>query len=256
MSLTFASWNINSIRTRAHLVKDWLDRNPDCTLLCLQEIKCETEKFPNLFEEAGFYIAVAGQKTYNGVALISRDPLTITTDHLPGFESDEARYIEAELEGVTIGNLYLPNGNSGGDAGFAKKLNFFEALHQRSLTLQKEERSFAFIGDYNVCPTDEDHAPKALSPDDALLRPESRAGFRRLLWSGLTDALRSLHPAGRHYTFWDYQAGAYQRNSGLRIDHALLSPRLADRLTSFIIDKDERGREKPSDHVPVVISLS
>ncbi|MCX8666131.1 exodeoxyribonuclease III [Acetobacteraceae bacterium B3987] len=256
MSLTFASWNINSIRTRAHLVKDWLDRNPDCTLVCLQEIKCETEKFPNLFEEAGFYIAVAGQKTYNGVALISRVPLTVTTDHLPGFDSDEARYIEAEIENVTIGNLYLPNGNSGGEAGFAKKLNFFEALHQRSLTLQKEERSFAFIGDYNVCPTDEDYAPKALSPDDALLRPESRAGFRRLLWSGLTDALRSLHPAGRHYTFWDYQAGAYQRNSGLRIDHALLSPRLADRLTSFIIDKDERGREKPSDHVPVVVSLS
>ncbi len=256
MSLTFASWNINSIRTRAHLVKDWLDRNPDCTLLCLQEIKCEAHQFPKLFEEAGFHVAVAGQKAYNGVAFISRTPLSITTDHLPGFESDEARYIEAEIEDITIGNLYLPNGNSGGEAGFAKKMNFFEALHQRSLNLQKEERSFAFIGDYNVCPTDEDYAPKALSSSDALLHPESRAGFRRLLWSGLTDALRCLHPTGRHYTFWDYQAGAYQRNSGLRIDHALLSPRLADRLNSFIIDKDERGREKPSDHVPVVVRLS
>ncbi len=255
MSLTFASWNINSIRTRAHLVKDWLDRHPECALLGLQEIKCEEHQFPTLFEEAGLHVAVCGQKAYNGVAFISRYPLKITNDHLPGFKDSSARYIEAEIDDVIIGNLYLPNGNSGGDAGFAKKLNFFEALHQRSLTLQKEGRAFAFIGDYNVCPDDKDYAPKALSPSDALLRPESRAGFHTLLWSGLTDALRSIHPIGQYYTFWDYQAGAYQRNSGLRIDHALLSPKLADRLQSFTIDKDERGREKPSDHVPIIVTL-
>ncbi|MXV44036.1 exodeoxyribonuclease III [Saccharibacter sp. 17.LH.SD] len=255
MTLTFASWNINSIRARAHLVKDWLEQHPKCNLLGLQEIKCEAHQFPTLFEEAGFHVSVVGQKAYNGVAFISRSPLTITTDHLPGFKDPAARYIECEYDGIVVGNLYLPNGNSGGEKGFQTKLDFFDSLLRRDETLRLAEKPYLFMGDYNVCPTEEDFAPKALSESDALIRPETRAAFRRLLWSGLTDAVRACYPHGPHYTFWDYQAGAYQRNSGLRIDHALLSPRLADCLQEVIIDRDERGREKPSDHVPLIIKL-
>ncbi|MXV36085.1 MULTISPECIES: exodeoxyribonuclease III [unclassified Saccharibacter] len=255
MPLTFASWNINSIRVRAHLVKDWLDRHQDCQLLGLQEIKCEATQFPKLFEEEGLHTAVVGQKSYNGVAFISRAPLTITTDHLPGFDDPAARYIECELNGVVIGNLYLPNGNSGGDAGFQTKLAFFDALYKRAQSLRAAGKPFALMGDYNLCPTDQDFAPGALSPDDALVRPESRAAFHRLLWSGLTDAVKIDHPTTHLYTFWDYQAGAFQRNAGLRIDHALLSPTLADRFLKSTIDRDERGQERPSDHVPLMVTI-
>ncbi|MFT8326472.1 exodeoxyribonuclease III [Gluconobacter oxydans] len=252
---TFASWNINSIRARAHHIQDWLERHPECDLLCLQEIKCEDSQFPAVFAEAGLHVATSGQKAYNGVALIGRRPFTVTHHTLPGFDHPSARYIEAELDGITIGNLYLPNGNSGGEDGYATKLAFFDALAARTRVLLDAEKPFAFIGDFNVCPTDEDLAPGALSPDDALVRPETRAAFRRLEWMGLTDALRALHPTGRHYTFWDYQAAAFQRNSGLRIDHALLSPRLTERLKSFVIDRDERAKEKASDHVPVLVTV-
>lgn len=255
MSFTFASWNINSIRARAHLVQDWLERHPECDLLCLQEIKCEDSQFPAVFKDAGYHVATTGQKAYNGVAFIGRHPFDVTTHTLPGFDDPTARYIECELDGLTIGNLYLPNGNSGGEDGYSKKLAFFEALAVRGKEFLESEKSFAFIGDYNVCPTDEDLAPKALSPTDALVRPETRAAFHRLQWLGLTDALRAVHPTGRHYTFWDYQAAAFQRNSGLRIDHALLSPRVTERLVSFTIDREERSTEKASDHVPVIVTL-
>lgn len=255
MPLSFASWNINSIRVRAHLVKDWLDRHPECHMLGLQEIKCEAEKFPTVFEEAGLHTAIVGQKTYNGVAFISRSPITITTDHLPGFNDPAARYIECEHAGVIVGNLYLPNGNSGGEAGFQTKLAFFEALLQRAHTLRATQQPFILMGDYNLCPTDHDFAPGALSDTDALIHPESRAAFRRLLWSGLTDAVKIDHPQQNPYTFWDYQAGAFQRNAGLRIDHALLSPSLADRFKHSTIDRAERSRERPSDHVPIMITL-
>ncbi|MBS1061845.1 exodeoxyribonuclease III [Gluconobacter wancherniae] len=255
MAFTFASWNINSIRARAHLVQEWFERNPSCDLLCLQEIKCEDHQFPTVFAEAGLHVATSGQKAYNGVALIGRRPFEVTTHNLPGFEHPSARYIEAKMDDVTIGNLYLPNGNSGGEEGYATKLAFFDALTLRARQFLAEEREFAFIGDYNVCPTDEDLAPNALSATDALVRPQTRAAFRRLLWTGLTDGLRALRPEGRHYTFWDYQAAAFQRNSGLRIDHALLSPRLAQRLTDIQIDRDERAREKASDHVPLIVTV-
>lgn len=254
--LRFATWNINSIRARAHLVHDWLDRNPGCTLLALQEIKCEEHQFPTSFVEAGFHVAILGQKAYNGVAIISRRPITVTMTGLPGVTDPSSRYIEVECDGFTLGNLYLPNGNSGGEEGYARKLAFFDGLTKRARTLLSTHTHFAFIGDYNVCPTDEDLAPKALSTSDALIRPETRAAFRRLLWTGLTDGLRALHPTGPYYTFWDYQSAAFQRNSGLRIDHALLSPRAAERLTSITIDRDERAREKCSDHVPVIIELA
>lgn len=255
MVLQIASWNINSIRARAHLVHDWLERHPDCDLLALQEIKCEKEQFPPSFAEAGFHVAITGQKSYNGVAFISRREFAVHCEALPGFTDPAARYIEAEIEDVRVGNLYLPNGNSGGEEGFATKLAFFEALYQRAADLLAQGRDFVFIGDYNICPDETDYAPGTLAPDDALLRPESRASFRRLLWLGLTDALRVIHPVGAYYTFYDYQGGAFQRDKGLRIDHALLSPALADRLENFTIDREERAKEKPSDHLPVMVTL-
>ncbi|GBQ84768.1 exodeoxyribonuclease III [Asaia krungthepensis] len=255
MSFTFASWNVNSIRQREKHVLDWLDRKkPD--LLCLQELKCETHLFPASFAEAGYHPVVVGQKAYNGVAMLSRTPVEITHEKLPGFDHDVARYVEIRVSGMVIGNLYLPNGNSGGATGFATKLEFFDALAQRAQALLNAEEDFLFTGDFNVCPTDEDFAPGALSPDDALLRPESRAGWRRLLWLGLTDALRAIRPTGRDYTFYDYQNAAFQRNAGLRIDHALLSPRLTERLVSVTPDRDERAKDQPSDHIPLVVTLA
>ncbi|QDH15623.1 exodeoxyribonuclease III [Oecophyllibacter saccharovorans] len=256
MALTFATWNINSIRVRSGLVKGWLDRNPDCTLLGLQEVKCEDGQFPEIFAQAGLHTALVGQKGYNGVAFISRRPLEITCRALPGFEDPAARYIEAELEGIRFGNLYLPNGNSGGEAGYATKLAFFAALRRRALAFLQAGQPFVFMGDFNVCPTDADCAPNALEAYDALKRPQTREAFRRLLWVGLTDAWRALHPDGRAYTFWDYQGASFARDSGLRIDLVLLSPQLADRLVSVHIDRDERALERPSDHVPVSATLN
>ncbi|MFT8699097.1 exodeoxyribonuclease III [Acetobacter orientalis] len=253
--MKIATWNINSARLRQHLILDWLERHkPD--VLMLQEIKCETAHFPaQVFEDAGYRCAVVGQKSYNGVATLVKGECEITAEQLPGFDNPAARYVEVQTQNLTLGNLYLPNGNSGGEEGYATKLAFFEALAARGRTFLQADKDFIFAGDYNVCPTPEDCAPGALSPDDALVRPQTRAAFRRLLWLGLTDALRAVHPTGKAYTFWDYQAGAWDRDSGLRIDHALLSPRVAERLLSAEPDKSERAKERPSDHVPLVITL-
>jgi exodeoxyribonuclease-3 len=152
--------------------------------------------------------------------------------------------------------IYLPNGNSGGEAGYAYKLAWMEHLRARARALQDTDTPFLIAGDYNVCPTDADFAPGAISPTDALVRPATRAQFRALLWLGLTDAVRALHPAGPVFTFWDYQAGAWPRDLGLRIDHVLLSPTLAERLVAAGPDREERGREQPSDHVPVVVEIA
>ena len=157
---------------------------------------------------------------------------------------------------MTAIGIYLPNGNSRGEEGFAYKLAWMDRLAERARTLLDADVPLVITGDFNVCPTDEDLAPGALSPDDALVRPESRARFRRLIWMGLTDALRALHPKGRLFTFWDYQAAAWERDSGLRIDHALLSPALAEKLAAAMPDKAERNQAQPSDHVPVVIELN
>ena len=205
----------------------------------------------------GYTAHLVGQKSYNGVAILARIPVEVTARALPGLPDGDAqaRYIEVEAEGITVGNLYLPNGNSGGPEGYAYKLHWMERLAARARTLLEADRPLVLAGDYNVAPTDEDYHPGTLPPDDALVRPETRAAFRTLLWQGLTDAVRALHPQGRIYTFWDYQAGAWRRDAGLRIDHALLSPELAERLVSARPDRDERNEPQPSDHVPVVIEL-
>jgi len=256
--MKLATWNVNSIRQRESHVRAWLERHqPD--LLLLQEIKCETDAFPALpFRGLGYAAEVVGQKSYNGVAILARRPVTVTHRALPGLPADDAqaRYLEIETDGIAIGNLYLPNGNSGGDAGYAYKLAWMDRLAEHAARHMEDRRPLILAGDFNVCPEAEDAAPGAISPTDALVRPETRARYRRLLWMGLTDAIRALHPTGPVYTFWDYQAGAWPRDLGLRIDHALLSPELAERLTTAAPDKAERDRAQPSDHVPVVVELA
>ncbi len=255
--MRLATWNVNSIRQRQGHVERWLARvQPD--VLVLQEIKCEAHAFPQAaFEAAGYHSVVVGQKAYNGVACLSRLPVETVHTRLPGLPEDDSqsRYIEVDTGGITVIGIYLPNGNSGGEAGYAYKLAWMDALRARAVALLEADRPFVIMGDFNVAPTDEDYAKGALSPDDALVRPATRAKYHALLWLGLTDAIRALHPAGAVYTFWDYQGAAFQRDSGLRIDHALLSPTLAERLVSAAPDRRERGEEQPSDHVPVVVEL-
>ena len=255
--MKFATWNVNSIRQREGHVLRWLEREqPDALLL--QEIKCETAAFPSDgFASLGYRSVVVGQKSYNGVAILVRGEAEVTRTSLPGLPPDpQARYVEIRLAGVTLGNLYLPNGNSGAEAGYQAKLDWMDALAAHARTMLADERDFALAGDYNVCPADEDFASGTLSADDALIRPETRHRFRTLLWLGLTDALRAMQPTGRAYTFWDYQAGCWPRDRGLRIDHALLSPRLAERLVSVLPDRQERDAQQPSDHVPLIVTLT
>ncbi len=255
--MKIATWNVNSIRQREQHVLRWLKScEPD--LLVLQEIKCEAAAFPALtFQACGYQAEVVGQKAYNGVALLSRIPFSVTHRALPGLPPDDAqaRYLEVQADGMTLAGIYLPNGNSRGEDGFSYKLAWMDRLAERAETLLSTDTPLMIAGDFNVCPTDEDFAPGSLPATDALLRPESRARFRRLIWSGLTDAVRAIHPHGAVYTFWDYQAGAWQRDIGLRIDHALLSPTLAERLVAAAPDRAERERPQPSDHVPVMIEI-
>ncbi len=250
-----ATWNVNSIRMRTAHVGRWLERHqPD--LLLLQEIK--TESFPGAaFEPFGYRSEAVGQKTYNGVAVLGRGDFAVTERRLPGLPEDDAqaRYIEVEAQGVRVGNLYLPNGNSGGEAGYQYKLRWMECLAAHAERLLAADVPLVLAGDYNVCPADEDFSPGTIGPTDALVRPPTRALFRRLLWAGLTDAVRALHPRETVWTFWDYQGGAWSRDKGLRIDHVLLSPTLTERLVSVRPDRDARAEEQPSDHVPVMLEL-
>jgi exodeoxyribonuclease-3 len=253
-----ATWNVNSIRQREGHVRRWLEKNA-ADILVLQEIKCENAAFPaKTFSALGYRAEAVGQKAYNGVAVLGRVPFEVTHRALPGLPDGDAqaRYIELVADGITVIGIYLPNGNSGGDAGFAYKLAWLDRLRVRAAALLDADTPVVITGDFNVCPTDEDLAPKALAPGDALVRPESRAAFRTMLWLGLTDAVRALHPTGPVWTFWDYQGAAWPRDQGLRIDHALLSPTLAERLVSATPDRRERGEDGPSDHVPVVVELS
>lgn len=237
-------------------VADFLARaQPDCLLL--QELKCEAHQFPTLaFSALGYEAQIVGQKSYNGVAILHRGPVEVTNRALPALPDDpQARFIEVRMHGLRIGGLYLPNGNSGGADGYQYKLRWMEALRRHAAALIDADEDFILAGDYNVCPTQADYAPGALQPNDALIRPESRAAYHALLHTGLTEAIRALRPH-ETYTFWDYQNGAWNRNIGLGIDHALLSPRLAERLTFVDIHKDERAKPQPSDHVPVSVVLA
>jgi exodeoxyribonuclease-3 len=254
--LRLATLNVNSVRKRAPHVRRFLDASkPD--LLFLQELKCKTEEFPaEAFAGSGYEFHAVGQHGgRNGVAVLSRLPFKVVAEELPGEQEDtHARYIEVEVAGSHFAGIYLPNGNSGGDEGYAYKLRWMERLRALATERLDDGIPFAILGDFNVCPTEIDLAPRTLPPTDALVRPESRAAFRALVHLGLTDAVRALHPNERLYTYWDYGA-AFEANRGLRIDHALLSPELAERLESAEIDYALRAQELPSDHTAVTITL-
>lgn len=257
--MRIATWNVNSIKARLGNVTAWVKAaQPD--VIAMQEIKCVDDNFPaEAFESLGYNVAVHGQKTYNGVALLSKTALEDVRRGLPGDESDDqARYIEAVTGGdtpVRVGGIYLPNGNPVGTEKFDYKLRWFERLRAHATDLLKLEEPLALVGDYNVIPRPEDADKPESWAEDALFQPESRAAWQTLQNLGLTDAYMQTDGAAGGYTFWDYQAGAWQRNHGIRIDHALLSPQAADRLKSLTIHRDVRDTEKPSDHVPVVVEL-
>jgi len=257
--MRIATWNVNSVNARLETVLRWFEEaSPD--VACLQEIKCVDEKFPaEAFERLGYNAAVHGQKSYNGVAILSKAPLEDVRKGLPGDDGDDhARYLEAVVGGprpVRVASIYLPNGNPIGGEKFDYKLRWMARLNAHARALLAYEEPLALVGDYNVIPEPRDAAHPENWTGDALFQPESREAFRALKWLGLTEAYLEADGAPGAYTFWDYQAGAWQRNNGIRIDHALLSPQAADLLRGCEIHKHVRAWEKPSDHVPLVIEL-
>jgi len=257
--MKIASFNINGIKARLEALTEWLeDARPD--VACLQEIKSVDEGFPReSFEAMGYFVETHGQKGFNGVAIVSRLPLVDVVRGLPGDPADEqARWIEATVEGaraVRVAGLYLPNGNPAPGPKYDYKLAWMARMEARVKALLETEEPLVFCGDYNVIPEPQDAAKPAEWVTDALFLPQSRAAFRRLLGLGLTEAFRVREPGAGHYTFWDFQKGAWERNNGIRIDHHLLSPQAADLLLDCRIDKAVRGGAKPSDHVPIWVEL-
>ena len=260
MSLRIATWNVNSIKARLPTVLKVLEEIA-CDVVCLQEIKCETTAFPFMeIEELGYTCAVHGQKSYNGVALLSKLPMEDVIKGLPGDDADDqARYVEATIMSETpvrVGGLYLPNGNPAPGPKYDYKLSWMERLSARADELLALEEPFVLAGDYNVIPREEDCWDASVWAGDALALPDTRAAFRTLLNKGLREAF-DVHDGRAHaYTFWDYQGGAWQKDHGIRIDHLLLSPQAADRLTGVEIHKSARSETKPSDHVPVIAALN
>jgi exodeoxyribonuclease-3 len=254
--MRIATWNVNSIRQRIENVTAWLaERSPD--IVCLQETKTVDDQFPRgPIEALGYNVAVHGQKTFNGVAILSKFAFDEVTPRLPGDDADDhARFIEATIstrEGtLRVASIYLPNGNPPDGEKYTYKINWMDRLSKYAHERLQLEEPLIMAGDYNVIPTADDvHNPSAWTKD-ALFLPQTRAKFRTLTHLGLTDAVRAVSDSRDLYTFWDYQAGAWQKNWGIRIDHLLLSPQAADRLTAAGIDKHVRSWEKPSDHVPV-----
>ena len=258
--MKIASFNINGVKARLDRVVEWLPES-GVDVALLQEIKSVDENFPrDVFEDMGFNVQTHGQKSFNGVAILSKLPLEDVTRGLPGDDADEqARWIEATVMGdrpVRVCGLYLPNGNPVPGPKYDYKLTWMERLRARAVALLATEEAFLMAGDYNIIPQEED----AHDPDkwrgDALFLPESRAAYQRILNLGFTEAFRATNQAPLNYTFWDFQAGAWNKNDGIRIDHFLLSPQCADLLKDCQIDRHMRGREKPSDHVPIWVELA
>ncbi len=259
MALKIAAWNVNSIMARLPTaLKLFADIGAD--IWCLQEIKCEDARFPRFEIEAmGFNIETFGQKSYNGVAILSKHRIEGVCRGIPGLEHEHARYIEAVIAApdgpVRVASIYAPNGNPIGTEKFSFKLAFMEALQAHLRGLLKHEERFIIAGDYNVIPREVDcHDPRVWA-SDALFQPETRAAYRALLNLGLSDAYIQADGAAHRYTFWDYQAGAWQKDHGIRIDHLLLSPQAADRLQGVEIIRSARAMDKASDHVPIVATL-
>ena len=260
--MKIATFNVNSINARLPRILEWFDEaKPD--VVVLQEIKCVDEKFPATeFEDRGYNVEVHGQKTYNGVALLSKHPVDDVVKGLPGDnDDDQARYIEAlvmpdDATPVRVCGLYLPNGNPAPGPKYDYKLKWMKRLKKRAESHLANEEPFLLAGDFNVIPQAEDvHDPDGWW-GDALYREETLAAFRELINLGLTDGLRQANPTSICYTFWDYQRGAWEKDHGIRIDHLLLSPQVADRFNDAGVDRKTRGKEKPSDHVPVWIEIT
>ncbi|WP_017930841.1 exodeoxyribonuclease III [Robiginitomaculum antarcticum] len=258
--MDIATFNVNSIKARLHAVTQWLDdKSPD--IACLQELKTVDGSFPREEIEArGYNIITHGQKSYNGVAILSKFPIEEHISGLPGDESDEqARYIEAVISApqgaVRVASIYLPNGNPAPGPKYDYKLAWMARLKSHIQRLLGYEEPLILAGDYNVIPRPEDCFDPAAWIDDALFRPDTRAAFREIIFTGLTSAFMQKDGRGGEYTFWDYQAGAWPRGNGIRIDHLLLSPQAADKLQSVRIDKYVRDKDRPSDHVPFVGSF-
>ncbi|MDE2560695.1 MAG: exodeoxyribonuclease III [Sphingomonadales bacterium] len=255
--MRISSFNINGIKARLPRLLEWLEETRPA-VACLQEIKTQDEGFPAAdFEAIGYKAIWHGQKGFNGVAILADGEMPREVRRgLAGDSGDEhSRYLEADVRGVRVACIYLPNGNPQPGPKFDYKLRWMERLRARMAEISAEEVPAVVIGDYNVIPEDKDiWSPKAMA-DDALMQPESRDAFARLIGDGWTDAIGLLNPRGGVWTYWDYQAGAWQRDHGFRIDHALLSPELADRLVAAGVDKTFRGREKASDHAPVWIEV-
>ena len=257
--MKIATWNINGVRARIDTLKTWLAQaQPD--VVCLQEIKSVTAAFPaEEIESLGYNLAVHGEKGFNGVALLSKTPLEDVRRGLPGDDADaQARYVEATTvsgqTAVRVASIYLPNGNPLGPK-FDYKLAWMNRLLGHARGLLEDELPLVLAGDYNVIPEPIDARNPEQWTGDALFQPQSRAAFRSLLNLGLTDAVRACHAEAGLYTFWDYQAGAWNKDHGIRIDHLLLSPQAADRLRGVSIEKHVRSWDKPSDHVPVMVEL-
>ena len=258
-TVKIASFNINGIKARANALMTWLrEAQPDVALL--QEIKSVSENFPSdLFKDLGYNVVVNGQKSFNGVAILSKLPIEDIVTRLPGdSEDDQARWLEVTIVGnqaIRMCNLYLPNGNPTPGPKYDYKLSWMRRLHEKAKELIDSEIPAFMAGDYNIIPQAEDAANIGAWEQDALFLPESRTEFRRILNLGFTDAFRAKHNGSGHYSFWDYQAGAWDRDDGIRIDHFLLTPQCADLLKNCQIDKHIRSKEKPSDHVPIWIEL-
>lgn len=255
-----ATWNVNSVRSRINNILDWLKyEKPD--ILCIQETKVVDKDFPvSPFEEMGYNVKVHGQKSYNGVAVLSKFLIEETINGIPGYNDDQARYIETvhstDVGMIRLSNIYLPNGNPVPGIKYEYKLEWMKNLKRHlSETLMNEE-IFIVLGDFNVIPSEIDvHNPEAWK-DDALFKLETKKAYREILSLGFTDSFRQFNSEEGNYTFWDYQRGAWQKNHGIRIDHILTSPLANDKMKDVYIDKDVRDKEKPSDHVPVIIELS
>ena len=251
MPTTVATWNVNSVKARMPHLLEWLaTAAPDVVLL--QETKCVNEEFPRLeLESLGWHLALRGQKTYNGVAVLSRLKIVEEIASLDG-DDGESRYIEAKLEnGVRVASIYVPMGQSTESDRFPFKLHFLDRVHDRAKRLLEDEEAFVLGGDYNVAPEEGDVFSLQVMEGQVLFHPEERKRYRKLQYLGLTDAFKALNPAPHQYSWWDYRGGALQRDLGLRIDHLLLSPQAADRLEASGIDKTPRMKEKASDHTPV-----
>ncbi len=258
--MRIASWNVNSIKQRLDGALAWLgERQPD--LVCMQETKCVDDAFPREpFEALGYNVAVHGQKTFNGVALLSKLPFDEISNGLPGDPGDDhARFIEGVVStkdgALRIASIYLPNGNPPQSEKYTYKLAWMRRLSAYARERLSHEEPLILAGDYNVIPTASDARNPQAWTDDALFLPKTRDEFRALINLGLHDAVRATSDDPGLFTFWDYQAGAWQKNNGIRIDHVLQSPRAADRLANVGIDKHVRSWEKPSDHVPIWIDL-